>query len=153
MWPLLLVHFKGDHDIREIMAKRRHTHPLILGLMALILVFPPITGAVAASFGIDLSHHHCGSDVHDSMVSHHDGDHTEPSVLSKPVPHSDSDHLESHGATESDPYQCDQCHVALAALANDAPLPLIVPSLLPSPETASMLFEVRPPPAFKPPIA
>lgn len=126
------------------MAMRRHNNPMILGLLALVLVFPPLTSVVAAGFGLDLSHHHCGSEIHDSTVSHHDLDIEN---------HSSDHHLDPHGAAESDPYQCDQCHVALAALAADSPAPLIALMPLPSPDRAAVLYAVRPPPAFKPPIA
>lgn len=104
-----------------------------------------MTSVLAAGLGLDLSHHHCGPEVHESDDLHH---HAEPDVE-----HSNGQHLEQHGSSERVPYQCDQCHIALAALANEVFVALIVPSPLPSPETASVLFAVQPPPAFKPPIA
>lgn len=127
---------------------RRHNNPVMLGLLALMLVFPPLTSVVAAGLGLDLGHHHCGTEVHDSSVIHHDEG---LFVDETAVQH--SAHLEHHGANQSEPYQCDQCHVVLAALATDLPADLSVVSPIPNPEKVAVLFAVRPPPAFKPPIA
>lgn len=143
------MHFSWSHDITKIMAMRRHNNSMFLGLLALILVFPPLTSVVAAGLGLDLSHHHCGSEVHDSVVSHHDSDHD----VHRHAEHVPGPDLEQHGSSDSEPYQCDQCHVVLAAMAYDVAVAVMATSPLPSPDSAAMLFAVRPPPAFKPPIA
>lgn len=130
------------------MAMRRHNNPVMLGLLALMLVFPPLTSVVAGGFGLDLSHHHCGDEVHDSTLSHHDG-----GVAVEETADQHIVHLERHGANQSEPFQCDQCHAAFAALATDLPAALVARSSLPSPGKAAILFAVRPPSAFKPPIA
>lgn len=126
------------------MAKRRQQNPLILGLLAFLLVCPPMTSVMAAGLGVDLSHHHCGPDVHEAGdVHHHEPD----------VEHSGIEPFEQHGSSERVPYQCDQCHIALAAMTSDMPVALIVEAPLPSPETVVVLYAIPPPPAFKPPIA
>lgn len=130
------------------MAMRRRNNPVLFGLLALMLVFPPLTGVVAGGLGLDLSHHHCESDAHGTHgLQHHDG------PVASDATHKSGTHLDRHGAPQSDPYQCDQCHMVLAAIATDLPLSVISPSPLPSPETATMLLAVRPPPAFRPPIS
>lgn len=126
---------KHDHDIVEIMATRRHFRGAFLILLAAFLILPPLTGAVAQGFGIDLTHHHC--DSHVALSDFHG---------------SDTDDLDVHGEAESDPFHCDQCHMVLAALSNDLPRLICAPAVLPQPELSPMLSSVRIPPAFKPPI-
>ncbi|NKB43763.1 MAG: hypothetical protein GKS03_05740 [Alphaproteobacteria bacterium] len=118
------------------MATRRHLRGVLLFLLAAFLVLPPLTSAVAAGFGVDLTHHHCDS---------HGDDASTDDV--------DDDDLDRHGSAESDPFQCDQCHIVLAALNDDASVPDRFTAPLPEPGVIPELFSVRTPPAFKPPIA
>ena len=121
-----------------IMAAKRHIHPAFLVLMAVILVFPPLTSAVAEGLGIELAHHHCQSHEFDTS-------HTDTGL--------DADHTGRHGNAETDPFQCDQCHIALAAITSDIPLGIGAETLSPEAHPAMALLPVRTPPAFKPPIA
>ena len=108
------------------MATRWHKHSIVLGFLAVLLVFPPLTSVVADGLGIDLAHHHCES--HDD----------------------DPDHQES---AKADPYQCDQCHVATVAMVMDADILVRSDQLAPDARPAVQLLPVRAPPVFRPPIA
>lgn len=110
--------------------------------MAALLIFPPLTSVLADGLGIDLAHHHCESHGHDAFAHEaheaHEGDTEEP---------------ESHGAAEIDPFQCDQCHLVLAAVSYDMAVLSRLPAPAPAPGVVRILSSVRTPPAFKPPIA
>lgn len=108
------------------MVRRRQSNPIILALLALVLILPPLTSAVADGLGIDIAHHHCETE-HDADTDLHDG-------------------------AEADPYQCDQCHVALAALPTYVLANFGSKSLAPEIHPIVELLSVRAPPIFKPPI-
>lgn len=121
-----------------IMAKKQHMRFVLMFLMALVLIFPPLTSIAADALGIELAHHHCDS---------HAGDGANPE-------HED-DAMQSHGhsAAESDPFQCEQCHVALAALTVEPDLALRADINLLLDFLALALLPVQGPRSFKPPIA
>lgn len=127
---------RGVHDIVAIMATRRHSRSVILFLMAAFLIFPPLTSVLADGLGIDLAHHHCDSHGHDAVAQA-----------------ADTLDSENHGAAETDPFQCDQCHLVLAAVSYDMVITSGVLVPLPDPGVVRVLLSVRIPPAFKPPIA
>ena len=123
--------------IVAIMAAKRHMRPVLLVLMALVLVFPPLTSVMADSLGIELAHHHCTSlagEAGDIDANH------------------DAVNAQDHEAAETDPYQCDQCHVALMALAVDTDLVFGADVVSPEENLALALVPVHGPPSFKPPI-
>jgi len=126
----------GVHGILMIMATRRHSRGIILFLMAAFLIFPPLASVLADGLGIDLAHHHCDSHGHGAVA--HEVD----------VPGS-----ENHGAAQTDPFQCDQCHLVLAAVSYDMAVAGRARVPLPDPDVVRVLSSVRTPPAFKPPIA
>lgn len=104
--------------------------------MAALLIFPPLTSVVADGLGIDLTHHHCESHGHDA----------------EPEATHDLD-ADSHDAAESDPFQCDQCHIVMAALGTDWALSSRFLMSRPGPGVLKELSSIRTLPAFKPPIA
>jgi hypothetical protein len=125
------------HGIVAIMAAKRHARPALLVLMALVLVLPPLTSVLADGLGIELAHHHCTSlagDAGDIHANH------------------DAVNAHDHGAAETDPFQCDQCHVALTALAFDTDLMFGADVVGPEGHLALALVPVHGPPTFKPPI-
>ena len=81
---------------------------------------------VADGLGIELAHHHCAS---------HDDDH---------------DHENS---AKIDPYQCDQCNVAIVAMITDEDDLIRSDHLVPVARPTVQLLPVRAPPVFRPPIA
>ncbi|MEQ8734407.1 MAG: hypothetical protein RIC29_05750 [Rhodospirillaceae bacterium] len=119
------------------MATRRHIRAVWFCLLAALLISPPLTSAVADGLGIDLTHHHCDADDHSIMASVAD----------------ESGQSISHDAAEADPYTCDHCHVAFAALMIDAAFSVPKGMSLPLPDRVTALSAVRVSPAFKPPIA
>lgn len=105
-------------------------------MMAALLVFPPLTSVVADGLGIELAHHHCDSHGHDAV----------PDGTVDP----DAD---QHNTAEIDPFQCDQCHLVLAALGPEWVFSgrALVP--VPDPVSVRVLSPVRTSPEFRPPIA
>ncbi len=94
--------------------------------MAVLLVFPPLTSVAADGLGIELAHHHCAS--HDDDPDHHD-------------------------SAKTDPYQCDQCHIAIVAMMIEAGDLIGSDQFVPHARPAVKLLPVRVPPVFRPPIA
>jgi|DEB0MinimDraft_10_1074344.scaffolds.fasta_scaffold87047_2 hypothetical protein len=123
------------------MATKRHIRSLITAVFAAALVFPPLMSTVAAGFGVDLAHHHCDEHGIETLADHGDGEHDDAA--------SGHDHAETG---DHDPFQCDQCHFAFAALPADliAPVPATVG--LPDEDSVVRLRAADPPFRFKPPI-
>ena len=117
------------------MVTRRYSRSITLFLMAAFLVSPPLTSVLADGLGIDLAHHHCDSLSHDAGTQ----EAGTPDSL-------------NHGTAESDPFQCDQCHLVFAAVSYDMAVTSGVLVLFPDPDVVRALSPVRMPPAFKPPI-
>ncbi len=132
------------------MARKRHIRSTLVALMGLALVCPPLTGAIAAGFGLDLAHHHCDDHGIETLADHakdaHDHAHEH-----------DVDNLtDAHahaGTGDHDPYQCDQCDIALVALPADAVIQPHTEVTLPAVQDVLRLRAADPPLAFKPPIA
>ena len=125
------------------MANRRHMRSAILCLMAALIVLPPLTSAVADGLGIDMTHHHCDFDVFEAALDDHAAD--------LGAGQTDRE-LERHGSAESDPFQCDQCHIVLAAMSPEMMFLARSVAPLPDPEALPVLASVPPSQAFKPPI-
>ena len=104
--------------------------------MAAFLISPPLTSVLADGLGIDLAHHHCESLSHDAGIQE-----------------AGTPDSENRSTAESDPFQCDQCHLAFAAVSYDMAVTSGVLALLPDLDVVRALSPVRMPPAFKPPIA
>ena len=107
------------------MARMRHSKKILLALLTVVLILPPLTGAVADGLGIDISDHHCATE-HGAGAG-------------------------SHNEAEADPYQCDQCHIVLSALPTYLLVHFSVNSLNPDIQSVMKLVPVRVPPFFKPP--
>ena len=128
------------------MATRRYSRSITLFLMAAFLISPPLTSVLADGLGIDLAHHHCEFRSHDAGT--HDAGTQEAGTQEAGTPDS-----ENHSTAESDPFQCDQCHLVFAAVSYDMAVTSGFLVLLPDPDAVRALSPVRMPPAFKPPIA
>lgn len=81
---------------------------LAIALIGLLLVLPPLAGAMASALGYTTAHHHCHNPMH--------GDEAQ-TPTPQPTHHDDN-------APLSDPFQCDDCHIAMAAI-------VVVPMILP----------------------
>lgn len=106
-----------------------------------MLVCPPLTGAIAAGFGLDLAHHHCGDHGVETLSAHAEDGHG---------PAGAHDHA---GTGDHDPFQCDQCNIAFVALPADTVPHLHNILTPPAAQDVLRLLAADPPLAFKPPIA
>lgn len=120
------------------MATKRHFRRAFIALMAAALVCPPLTGAIAAGFGLDLAHHHC-EDHGVETLADHDKEHGY-----------EADHNAKTG--NHDPFQCDQCDIAFVALPVEIAVQLKTADALPTVQDMLGLRAADPPLAFKPPI-
>jgi hypothetical protein len=80
---------------------------LRLALAALLLIWPPLTGALAEAAGVSLAHHHCDNAWHGHDHDGHDGD---------SHGHSAVNDAECPGALNLDPATCDDCGIVAVAL-------------------------------------
>jgi len=124
------------------MATKRHLRRAFITLMVVALVCPPLTGAIAAGFGLDLAHHHCDDHGVETLADHdegHDRGHGP-----------EADHHVKTG--NHDPFQCDQCDIAFVALPAEIAVQLKTADALPTAQDMLGLRAADPPLAFKPPI-
>ena len=132
-----------------MMAKKRHIRAVVPYLMALALVFPPLTSTLADSLGLDLAHHHCAEHGVEKRAEH--GMET---LADHDVDPGDRAAAHDHANTgDHDPFQCDQCHFAFAALPADLYAASSALVGLPSAGDMVRLRSADPPLSFKPPIA
>jgi hypothetical protein len=68
-------------------------------LAAVLLVWAPLSGALAAALGVSTAHHHCDNAWHG---------HAEGRVA--------AENPTDHHRLNVDPYSCDDCHIVMAAI-------------------------------------
>ncbi|MDX2145746.1 MAG: hypothetical protein SFV19_20500 [Rhodospirillaceae bacterium] len=92
--------------------------PIRVFLAAMLLVWAPFSGAVGASLGVNLAHHHCDNAWHG---------HGDAALSTQAVPAHDTADV---GHANNDPFSCEDCHIVMAALPAagfmiEAPVPSV----------------------------